>query len=113
METIREIVSHGSDTSVDNLERLQYETNLEKLQLNADGLTDIEPVSKLSNLNSLFLVNSSISDVSKFEINPKLETLHINPAVSFESFQVCSEPKVTNETVVQIADKFPNLKNLN
>lgn len=61
-----------------HLEELQYMESLRSLQLNRNGISQIEPIGKLLELNSLFLDNNQIRDISHLAHLKELRRLGLN-----------------------------------
>ena len=62
----------------DNLDGLQFLTNIENLGLSWGGYKDLSPIENLTKLKSLFIVrNSNLTDISKLSKLTNLENLQI------------------------------------
>lgn len=62
---------------VSSLEGLQYATNIQKLQLSATGLTDIQIIGQLKSLTELNLSSNSITDISSLSNLNNLTILNL------------------------------------
>ncbi|MDE0015125.1 MAG: cohesin domain-containing protein, partial [Candidatus Poribacteria bacterium] len=73
MSTLRYLEAPGMD--IQNLEGLQFATNLEELRLRGNPLSDLSPLSGLTTLKEVEISGESLSDLSPLESLPNLEGL--------------------------------------
>lgn len=67
-----------SDEKIDNINGLQYATNLKQLVVVGKGICDLSPIKNLTKLVNLDLPTNNISDLSPLSNLPELITLDVS-----------------------------------